>query len=206
MFGSCPNEEKAIISYCLLNRIPYKVCQKQTDVPDGFIPVGNVDFCESFIQKDKTLPNYFPHFVKDYLFRDIWTSDKWVLKKNVFVKPADKHKRFNGFITIGGYRKKKKGPLICSSVVKFINEWRYYISNGKVLTGEWYSGDEENTPDAPLLDIEIPENFCGTIDMGMLDTGKFAVVECHPPYSCGWYGKDDKLFVKWIIDGWVYLQ
>jgi hypothetical protein len=128
------------------------------------------------------------------------------MDKNIFVKPADKHKRFTGLITKGGYIKKKRGPYWCSEVVKFINEWRYYIANGKVLTGEWYWGDEVNTPDAPELNITIPNTFCGTLDFGTLDTGELALVEAHPPYSCGWYGKNNSLYVEWLIKGWKYLN
>jgi len=199
-------EEKAVINYCILKDIPYKICPTPNEVPSDYIPVGNLNWCEKFLPKEVTIPDYYPEFLKDFLFRKVWKADKWPLGERVFIKPADRHKRFTGFITTGGYSKKKKGPYWCSDIVHFINEWRYYVADGKVLTGEWYSGDEVNMPDAPVLDIKIPQDFCGVIDFGMTNTGKFALVESQPPYACGWYGKDDKLFVEWLIKGWAYLK
>ena len=198
-------EEKAVINYCVLNDVPYKSYSKFEDVPEGYIPVGRIEWCEHFLPVEATVPDYYPEFLKDYLFRRVWRADKWPLGQHVFIKPADKHKRFDGLITDGGYRKKKKPPYWCSGIVKFVNEWRYYVVEGKVLTGEWYDGDQENTPVAPALKIAIPEGYCGALDFGMLNTGEFALVEAHSPYACGWYGDDYKLFVEWIVKGWEYM-
>jgi len=199
-------EEITIIHHCIMNKIPYKFCNKSQDIPEGFIPIGSVEWIDKLLLKEKTIPDYYPDFLKDYLFRNVWKTDKWPIEKGIFIKPADKHKRFNGFVTFGGYKKKKKPPYWCSDVVHFINEWRYYIANGEVLAGEWYSGDEINTPDAPKLNIEIPKNYCGALDFGTLSTGKLALVEANSPYACGWYGKNYDLYVKWITAGWNYLM
>lgn len=204
--GTAHKEEQAILTYCVLNRIPYKLCNRPEDRPEGYVPSGSVEWCENFIPKEKTVPNYYPEFLKDHLFRKVWEADKWPMEPGVFVKPADRHKRYCGKTTTGGYRGKKRGPHWCSEVVSFTNEWRYYVADGKVLIGEWYSGDEENTPDAPELHIGIPEDYCGALDFGMLTTGELALVEANSPYACGWYGKDNKLFVEWLIKGWDSLK
>lgn len=203
--GRCAQEEKAILEHCILQKIPYKLCNRVEEIPAGYIPHGEVEWCEHFIPEERTIPNYYPEFLQQYLFRSVWRADSWPLGSKVFIKPADRHKRFTGFVTSGGYRKKKKGPFCCSDIVAFTNEWRYYVADGQVLTGEWYSGDEINTPDAPELHVKIPEDFCGTLDFGTLKTGEFALVEAHPPYACGWYGKNHKLYVEWLIKGWAYL-
>ena len=199
-------EDRAILNYCILNDVPYKRCSKPEDVPTGYIPCGTVEWCENFLSKDVTVPDYYPDFLKNHLFRKVWQTDKWPLGDRVFIKPSDRHKRFTGFITTGGYRKKKKGPYWCSEIVKFVNEWRYYVAEGRIFTGEWYDGDPINTPDAPKLNVSIPSNYCGALDFGILTTGELALVESHPPYACGWYGKDYKLYVEWIIKGWEYLN
>lgn len=183
----------------------YRSFNKPEDVPEGFIPAGTVEWCEKFLPVEKATPDYYPEFLESYLYRKVWRTDKWPFSPGIFIKPADRHKRFTGFITLGGYRKKKKPPYWCSEVVHFENEWRYYIADGKVLTGEWYSGDDVNTPDAPSLDIPIPEGYCGAVDFGMLKTGELALVEANSPYACGWYGKDHKLYIEWLIKGWKYL-
>ena len=199
-------EEVAVISQCILQRIPYRIYSRFKDVPKDSIPVGTVEWCEYFLNKEVTIPDYYPDFLKNQLHRNVWRADKWPLGDKVFIKPSDRHKRFTGFVTSGTYRKKKKGPYWCSDIVKFTNEWRYYVADGKILTGEWYWGDEVNTPNAPKLCINIPNNWCGVIDFGTLDTGELALIEAQPPYACGWYGKDHKLYVDFLIKGWKYLN
>ena len=202
---SCPKEESAVLNYCILNRIPYKLCTRPEHRPEGFIPCGTVDWCDLFLPKEKTVPDYYPEFLKDHLHRKIWRTDKWPMMSGIFVKPADRHKRYNGFLSLGGFLKKKRGPHWCSDIVHFTNEWRYYVADGKVLAGEWYDGDDINTPDAPELNIDIPADYCGALDFGTLSTGEFALVEANCPYACGWYGKQNELYVEWLIKGWEYL-
>jgi hypothetical protein len=196
-------EEIIVLNYCILNRIPYKFCKKATDLPKDFIPVGSTKWCENFIDKNRIIPDYYPLFLKDYMFRKVWKTNKWP-NSNVFIKPSDRFKRFTGFV-INGESKRKRGPFWCSEVVTFINEWRYYILNGEIIAAEWYSGDEINEPEAPQLNINIPNSYCGALDFGLLNTGKLALVEANFPYSCGWYGKNDKLYIKWLINGWKYM-
>ena len=169
------------------------------------MPSGSVEWCLKSLGKN-IIPNYYPEWLSNHLYRKVWKEDKWPLGKKVFIKPADKYKRFTGFETTGTYKKKKKPPYWCSEIVEFVNEWRYYISGGKVLTGEWYWGDEINTPDAPELSINIPEAFYGTLDFGITKTGNFSLVEAHHPFACGWYGKQHEIYLQWLIDGWNHLQ
>lgn len=198
-------ESLAISQYAIINKITCLLIDNPKDVPLGFIPVGSVEWCLKILNK-KVIPDYYPEFLRQYLYREVWQTNEWPLGKKVFIKPSDKYKRFTGFFTNGRYKGKKKGPYWCSEIVKFINEWRYYISNGKILTGEWYYGDEINTPDAPNLNIEIPTGYCGAIDFGMLEDGKLALVEVNHPFACGWYGKDYKLYTEWLINGWEYME
>jgi hypothetical protein len=203
--GHICREESALMNYCVLNRVPYKICRKPEESPDGYIPCGTVEWCEKFLPKEKATPDYYPEFLKDHLFRNVWKTNTWPWGQKVFIKPADFHKRFNGKITTGTFKGKKRGPYWCSGIVSFTNEWRYYVADGKILVGEWYSGDEINEPDAPVLNITIPEGYCGALDFGTLTTGELALVEAQPPYACGWYGKKHALFAEWLIKGWAYL-
>ena len=187
-----------------MERYPYVMVSNIKKIPENHIPVGSVEFCLKTLGKS-VIPDYYPVFLIKHQYRTVWETDVWPLGKKVFIKPADKYKRFTGFVTNGGYKGKKKPPYWCSDVVQFTNEWRYYVANGKILTGEWYYGDEINTPDAPTLDIEIPSNYCGALDFGTLKTGEIALVEANHPFACGWYGKDYKLYAQWIIEGWKYM-
>lgn len=200
-------EEIAVFDYSMRHRIPHKRYMASFEVPEGYIPVGNVEWVEKFLPKEKTVPDYYPEFLTPYLYRKVWRADTWPLGQKVFIKPSDRHKRFDGRFTTGTYKGRKRPPYWCSEVVQFDNEWRYYVADGVVLTGEWYDGpDQENTPDAPTLSIPIPDGYCGALDFGMLKTGELALVEANSPYACGWYGKDHKLYVEWLIKGWAYLN
>jgi hypothetical protein len=199
-------EEMAVAHYCTMRKLPFHLFSNYKTVPEGFIPVGSVEWCLNFLKKP-VIPDYYPTFLEKLLFRKVWKTDTWPLGKKIFIKPADKYKRFTGFVTNGGYKGKKRPPYWCSDVVRFQNEWRYYIADGQILDASWYFGDEINTPDAPdCIKMVVPSDFCGAIDLGELSTGEIALVEVNHPFACGWYGKDHDKYVEWLIKGWTYMQ
>jgi hypothetical protein len=198
-------ESLALIQYCILKDIKYIIVNKKEKCPQDYVPSGSVEWCLYSLDKE-IKPNYYPVWLKNYLCRKIWYTDKWPLGQKVFIKPSDRYKRFTGFITFGNYSKKKKPPFVCSEVISFKNEWRYYITQGEVIAKEWYFGDDINMPKAPELNINIPIDFYGTIDFGITDKNQFVLVEAHHPFACGWYGKQHELYFQWLIDGWKYMQ
>lgn len=208
--GATAPEENIISTFAFGKDIPcIRVGVSAENEHLNYVPVGSVEFCESFLGMSPK-PNYYPDFCFDHLYRKVWRSDKWELIK-AFCKPADRHKRFNGFVTFGTYKKKKKPPLWYSDIVKFKDEFRYYISNGLVVAADWYWNEDEPFGEIvipPPLDIKIPSGWCGTVDMGYLDTGEFALIECHPPYACGWYGGsyNASVLAQWLVDGWRYMM
>lgn len=143
-------ETLSILSICILEDIPYTITKDNNPTPnDLYIPVGSVEFCLSYIGHN-IIPDYYPEFLSDTLHRIVWKTDEWPLGNSIFIKPADRYKRFTGFVTNGGYRKKKRGPYWCSEVVHFINEYRYYVSNGKEIDAAWYSGKDSDSLVDPL--------------------------------------------------------
>lgn len=198
-------EQKALVLVSCLEQIPYKLYNNPKYVPHDWVPSGTVPWVSDVLGV-VIKPNYFPDFLRrDWVKRNVWECDKWPLKR-VFVKPSDKHKRFNSFITSGTYSKKKKGPFWCSDIVKFIDEWRYYIAYGKVIGGYWYFGEGDTPKDAPDLNINYPSDWCGTADFGQLEDGSIELVECHHPFACGWYGKNHKEYAEFLTLGWEYLK
>jgi len=186
--GDNSKEASTILMYSMTHDIPLaKIPNKGIKCPDDLIPCGSVEWCMKSLGEIDTTPNYYPDWLSSYFHRKIWQENKWPLQR-VFIKPSDRDKRFTGFITSGTYRKKKKPPFWCSEIVHFENEWRYYIARGKILCGEWYFGDEINTPNAPTLNLNIPPDYCGAVDFGMLTTGELALVEANSSFACGWYG------------------
>jgi hypothetical protein len=181
---------------------------KKEKIPSDYVPSGSVEWCE--FQLGKTIiPDYYPDWLSDYFGRKIWKQDKWPLGQKVFIKPADRHKRFIGHITTGTYgtyKGKKRGPYWCSEIVSFTDEWRYYMADGKIIGNGWYSGDEINTPAAPELNLQIPTDFCGAVDFGRTLDNRLLLVENNSSYACGWYNKDANAYARWLIAGWDYIQ
>lgn len=204
--GDTSIEASRLTMFCHLNDIKLIRLNRNYGLSDDWIPCGSVEWCEIILGK-KIAPDYYPEWLQSHLYRKVWIADKWPLQK-VFIKPADRYKRFTGKVTTGEYKGKKKPPYWCSDIVQFTNEWRYYVSNGRILCFGWYSGDEINTPDAPEIKIDIPSDFCGAIDFGTLSSGELALVEVNHPFACGWYGNRDQdhLYFQWLIDGWKYMK
>ena len=104
------SKESLAIVYAASNyKIPVRIVSNYKDVLDNWVALGSVEFVEKALGRN-IIPNYYPEFLNNYLNRDVWKADKWPLGKIVFIKPADRYKRFNGLITNGGYKKKKKKP------------------------------------------------------------------------------------------------
>jgi hypothetical protein len=82
-----------------------------------------------------------------------------------------------------------------------VNEWRYYVANGDVVTTGWYRGEDEDKP-APELPVEWPEGFSGAVDFGELEDGHLALVEAHAPFACGWYGERHEDYARWQLEAW----
>jgi len=202
-------ETKALGFYCVMNRIPFKKVNNKKNKYniEEYIPVGTIEW---FLYQTgwNATPDYYPDFMKSYLGRKVWKQDKWPVGEKVFIKPADRAKRFNGRITDGSYKGKKKGPYWCSDIVHFVNEWRYYFADGKLLYTGWYDGIDDDKP-APTLDLSmVPKDYCGTLDFGETIDGRILLVEAHEPYSVGWYGKieEGKIYAEFIEKGFNYLK
>lgn len=183
------------------------------DSYNGEIPVGTVEFVESFIGWRR--PNYYPSFLKDYFHREIRLvkSIDEIIGQRFFIKPADTHKRYDARIiseleeldpTI---YKWQIGPHWVSEIVQFKEEWRYYVANGKVLAAKWYQGEEKEL-DAPELGDIFPLDFCGAVDFGRTHDGKITLIENNLPYACGWYGlyEEGRIYGEWLEKGHEYIK
>lgn len=199
-------ETQALAYYNMMDGVGLKYYRKALEVPSEAIPAGSVEW---FLEVTgwKVTPNYYPEFLQPYLGRKVWTTDMWPTRPNIFVKPADKYKRFTGKITTGGLHGKKKGPYWCSEVVTFTNEWRFYVANGKVLYIGWYWGpDDDAVP--PEIKINWPSDYCGAADFGMTTDGRFLFIENNEPFSCGWYGHiaEGRIYGQWLETGYKYMK
>ena len=201
------NRGRSVLQYyCHLNNIPFSFGGIGDPLPKGFVPVGSIPFVEFYMGSFK--PNYLPHWCRKNISRTIFENPP-VFEK-CFIKPSDQYKRFNGFIGEVSDRCKN---IECTSVVEFLSEWRMYIANGEEIMTWWYSGLESHCdviPNGLRVDFDIPKGFCGTLDYGILKDGTIEVVECHHPYSIGYYGdldsKGGENYFKFLTEGYKYLK
>jgi hypothetical protein len=179
-------------------------------------PVGNINFVEHFLGRI-VKPDYYPEWTKSLWHRTIFYSEskKIFLDKGFFVKPADKNKRFKAVITKGSYSGSKKPPYMVSTLIDIdhsIGEWRLYVENGKIVFCGWYSEleiEDQKLDNKYINQVQslIPNNWCGTVDVGFLKSGELVLIECNNPYACGWYGKMEQyeIYINWLISGYKYL-
>lgn len=217
-------EEEMIMKFCKTNLSEVRY---STEPEINCIPVGSVDWCEKVY--GQCTPDYYPHFLSEFLYRKVWINNFKTIKQNkksIFIKPTFKYKRWPGFV----YSHNNKNIDIldndvcyCSDVVHFINEWRYYIVNGKVLASTWYDGDISDkdvikglVPKPPNLPYKLLEKlyynkYYGVIDMGeLIKDGKrvLALVEACHPYAIGWYLESDSYtkYAEFLIESDKYLR
>jgi len=211
-------ESNAVAMSCREMGAKFRFVDSFEEVGDA-IPVGSVGFVEKALGKH-FVPDYFPSFVDGSLIgRKFWNVEASSLRvplgREVFVKPADEYKRFTGYVLGPDERIRETGSLILQDIVEFGEEYRYYISNGRLVCGEWYTSSWETDPDiipkAPPLPVslDIPSGWCGTLDFGFArNLDGLILIEAHHPFSCGWYGemRDHRLYTDWLVSGYEYLK
>jgi hypothetical protein len=164
------------------------------------IAVGSVDYCLQILPKLPDIIDFYPAFLAGYFGRNITLRTKEEVGPGLFIKSATSFKRFEPFITSGSTAL-EDDMYWCSEVVDFINEWRYYIAEGREIASGWYSGCDENAC-PPKLNIDWPNWFSGAVDFGVTDSGLLLLVESHLPFACGWYGENGADYMEWLITSW----
>jgi len=201
-------ESMAAYRACASLRIPFAVGAAKCAEP-GDAPIGSVEYCNDIMAAlwiVQPKPDFYPAFLASWMHR---TWDKLrvtgaeFLTCPMFVKSGDGYKVGESKVQPEGYRL-PNGFNYVSEPVEFVQEWRYYVAGGKVVTSGWYDGTDDDEP-APELSIAWPAGFCGAVDFGRLSTGEIALVESHHGFACGWYGDDPELFILWQIECWQQL-
>lgn len=140
----------------------------------GTIPIGDVDFCEQVL--NNRLFNYpidfYPDFLSSYISRKIGYSafgfveaSQYKSSRRLFIKPA---KIWKSDFTSRVVEPNEEVPLdwyYWSEVVDFVQEWRYYVADGKVITSGWYAGNDEDE-ESPTINISYPTSFVGRLILG----------------------------------------
>ena len=113
-------EEDIIITHC--HQYQKNTYDYYEHPPKNTIPIGSVDWCEKVY--GQITPDNYPKFMEEYFNREIYLEEfnPNKLYENLFVKPAEKYKKFNGTTNFDAtITHCKKGDLIWCSENLFIN-------------------------------------------------------------------------------------
>ena len=218
--GLSSREVIAIMNSARRMRHDYEIWPGRPDPAEQLCPIGSVEYCESYWSPETRQEwshyaiDFYPDFLKEWLHRRVGyagfgfspvnlRSDSTV-SKSIFLKPAKSWKGefvsrvvgLDEFVPIDWY--------YWSDPVSFVQEWRYYVANGRVITTGWYAGNDEDEPAPTLWDVKWPSTYSAAVDFGRLDDGRIALVEAHAPFACGWYGENHDDYVEWQAEAWIY--
>lgn len=203
--GICGREFMAMHKWCALTGTPFRL----SETGNGFdiyqnLFVGSTGFIEKVLDHCFE-PDYYPSWASPLISRKIKRVVKAPVRK-CFIKPADEYKAFTGFVKENGRLSEDylADGYWVSDVVSFCQEWRYYVCGGQVIETGWYQGCDEDEP-APVLELLIPEDVYGALDVGKLKDGRIELIEFHHPYGIGWYGENDNAYAEFLIRGWKNL-
>jgi len=168
-----------------------------TDQPiEGTVPIGSVEFC---MPLSTFRVEFFPGCFDPYFNRPRkWTLGGFQLEADAFVKDL---KSWKTAWETRLYRRGEwipRGFWLLTDPVKMLNEWRYYVVEGDVITTGWYRGEDEEKP-AP--NIKFPKEYTGAADFAETPSG-IELVESHAPFACGWYGENHIDYVYWQYFAW----
>lgn len=213
-------EVQQTLTWKVLNGYKRLIITEESKFDKSFIEdslfIGTVEWIESIFEVQPK-PDYFPVWLKEFYSPKIYevSSADIIESYPCFLKPADRYKRFDSYRAYSKQQASKEtGPFVVCPLYEgpFLSEWRYYISNGKVVAAEWYKGvdDVETVPPNMEEDVEIPSDYCGAVDFGLpyYDPLNVILIEAHHPYACGWYGYYDNIesYLEWIWQGQKYLR
>jgi hypothetical protein len=161
----------------------------------------------------------YPEVMQEFLGRKIWYDTINHINNDQttwgnFVKPV-KDKVFTGKVInslrdlIGCGSCYEDYEVICSEPVKFLREWRGFITYDKLIDLRPYKGDYHYSYDAKTVD-RIMETFTKwedrpfgcSIDIGVDDKGRTLLVEVNDGYALGNYGLYSIYYAKLISARW----
>lgn len=162
----------------------------------------------------------YPAELTKYLGRKVWVSTiEEVFKQennwNIFIKPKDKIKQFNGKVVreykdfIGLLAPDKPKSVWCSEIVNFKTEWRCFIRYGEILDIRQYKGAWDSKIDIAVVKQAITDFKSApaaySLDFGIDEHNVMKLVEVNEGYSLGTYGIGAISYAKFLSARWAEL-
>lgn len=209
-------EKMHIAMYAYSNNIKFNRCSLDNidniELNNRDVPIGTVEFVRKILNRMniKEPDNIsYPLELMTFLNRHVYHDTYENVPIGYFVKPVET-KIFDGHI----FTEKDKSihdrtPVWVSEPVKWLAEYRYYIVDG-IIVGYGRYDDLENDflPDINIVKsaIEIwkssPIGY--SLDFGVLNNGKTALVEANDGWSLGYYQGSCSIedYIKLIQKRW----
>lgn len=169
---------------------------------------------------NRPMPFDYPLELHPFLGRKIWRStiDDLAASKQwgIFIKPANEYKKFTGRAIINSQDLIECGDLsdgdrevLCSELVDFRSEWRYFVRSNKILGVHLYQGDWRLACDAQVIEAAVaayssaPAGYA--IDFGVTATGETLIIEVNDGYALGNYGLPPIYYAQLLSARWSEL-
>ena len=225
-------DRPVVLQALLLSGKPHTTCGI-----DGFrkigpndTPAGTIAACKIAMEAQGITvpcpPDYSP--LESYLHRRVWPGVLRDLsaRKPVFIKPRSDYKTFTGFVADPDDEKSvyttlailekfpNDTPIWFSDPVVFVSEFRYYVSNGKILGCGRYDDGPEDTPEPDRTVVLNMVDKAGNkglaaygLDVGVLSTGETALVEINDAWATGYYKGTltPQDYLMWLEARWEQL-
>jgi ATP-grasp domain, R2K clade family 2 len=230
------NEEQLVVEELGRRGIPTffytakQIFRRQLPLDNQSLVVGDLDCIRGALQQlDIQLPqlNEYPASLESLLHRRIWRSTlgnlessllSGMMTQSVFAKPANRCKRFTGFVIhdegdlyrVGNVSRREQ--IFCAEVVSWLSEYRIYVVKSKVRSVDFYSGNPQIKIDVNVVDQAIDmldqsqESYAGyAIDFGVLSSGETALIEMNDGFAIGAYQINSQDYTDLILSRWEEL-
>ena len=232
-------DDQELHDYLRENHPDYRILSKEEILeldPDSVVAL----FCDTTIFQQYLCENSmnerfetYPVSLEKFYKRDIKTIKATDLTNvnitgdfNYFVKPVTNDKSFNGTLITSAFERDYVMEKIEESAktldvyiyhceeVKFVNEYRVFVVDGKSLgiadSTEFLIDEKDRRsvtpPDSFVEDVleNLQYSHC-VVDIAMKDNGEWCVIEVNPPYATMSYGFPIEKYFEFCKRSWDYL-
>jgi hypothetical protein len=230
------NEEQLVVEGLNRRGLPVffytvkQILRRQLPLDHQSLVVGDIDCIRGALQQlEIQLPrlNEYPASLESLLHRRVWRSTlgnlessllSGMMTQSVFVKPANRCKRFTGFVVhddgdlyrVGNVSRREQ--IFCAEVVSWLSEYRICVVNSEIRSLDFYSGNPEIKIDINVVKQAIDtldqyqESYAGYgIDFGVLNSGETALIEMNDGFAIGAYQINSQDYTDLILSRWEEL-
>lgn len=206
-----------------------RIQRRQLPLTRSDFIMGDVDCMQGAMrQLGIELPELedYPEALSAFLHRRTWRSTVQEVLARIgddhcepfFVKPSCRRKIFTGCVVSGPNdthkldRVSRIEPVICASVVRWISEFRVFVTGSEIVAVDHYAGDPARSLDLDTVRSALKlftarpgaPAGCG-LDFGVLASGETALVEANDGFALGAYHVSAAPYFQVLTARWAQL-